>query len=215
MQGLLYLWYASLSLLYCVCIISLCTTDRHKYFLVVTLKPLWWFMFSCESPTDRFHLLSGFSCVRAHVCACVHTRVVCVCFYFCTIVITCILLLVFPMMSGLCGEGTDPEWSSCPNFTGWEVLQIPRTQSTAQDRSDTPAPARHRTDAIFSVKPNPAPHSIARRLLPLGTRELFPIVISPPQNSTLGHFQQWFYCRILVFPLSNDMALGQLILSHV
>jgi hypothetical protein len=35
--------------------------DRHKYFLVVTLEHLWWFMLSCESPTDRLHLLSVLS----------------------------------------------------------------------------------------------------------------------------------------------------------
>lgn len=130
-------------------LLALCTTDRHKYFSVVTLEPLWWFIVSCESPTNRLHLLSGFSFLSFEFCA--------------LVIVTWIQLLVFPMMFGLCVETTTPEWSTCSNFTRWEVLPNSRTGQRPLGHT---CPSG--TEDIFSVRPNPAQHSRARTLIQQG-----------------------------------------------
>lgn len=126
MRGLLYLGDAFLPPLSHVCMVSLCTTDHHKYFLVVALELLRWFMLSGGSPMDRLYVLSGFPRLFLS-------------FLFCTLVI-CHLDIA-------CSFSSDawPLWwnhwpwvKHCPNSTRWEVQSPP---AGGRDCLDPPASA--------------------------------------------------------------------------
>lgn len=54
------------------------------------------------------------------------------------VIVIWILLLVFPMTSGPCGETTDPSWSPCPNFTRWQVLWSHREELRGQRQAPAP-----------------------------------------------------------------------------
>lgn len=191
MRGLLYLWHAFLSLLYYVCIISLCTTDCHKYFLVVTLEPLGWFTLSCESPTETPFTLRflPFLCsfLVLHTCH-YHVAIASGFFQWCQAFVLTL------------SETPPPSWQGkkrcTPHPTGRRLLRYtcfcPR-----------------RTDAIFPAKPNPAQHSTAWGWANCGKARWSLSVSLSSQNRTLGHLHQWLLSSILA------LQLGQLILSHL